>query len=582
MAVDETDGGVLERYVAVGLAAIPIIVLCLWALRIDVRVGDPVFGSVLVALFPASALVAVFARRSIVHWSDIVLLMLALVGATSLLINAAHLPMTVAAMGGDFLAERKAAMLGLSGYSAALGSAMFLLFAEAVRRAFGWAMFVLALCWFAAYAALGLWGQEESIRIIGPVALRMAAFPSILTAEFLRSIGGAVVFAAVLIQSPTCRAAIDRVADSLAGCRGGAAAVAVLAHAAFGATHGRPGTSLSAVGPIFGPLLLAEGHPPHRVAAFLVCGAAGSMFMIPVLADSVFVWAEFVAMPVQRLLLPCGIMAAVFFLGLFLQAFFLSKTTRRARGRAGRWHLARGIGGGIALVAAAIGMLTYHVFVLAAVGLILLDTWRAGRGARLHAFGDLVERAGRRVIRFVVAVTVLGMLIDPVLVASTLLVGGVPHIEPEGPAAALSAMMFAVSGDPAAGLAVAVVATLILGAMVLPHPAYLLCVSVFGGFFAAFGAPPTAVHAFVFALTVASVFATPLSRHVFAAAALAAASPMRTAATAAVLGSRWCCWPWAWQSTRRWSAWPSRDGWCCIASWRDSERCCGPAPSTAT
>ena len=314
----------------------------------------------------------------------------------------------------------------------------------------------------------------------------------------------------------------------------GGAAVAVLAHAAFGSTHGRPGTSLAAVGPIFGPLLLAEGHPPHRAAAFLVCGAAGSMFMIPVLAESVFVWAEVVALPVRGLLLPCGIMAGVFFLGLFLQAFFLSKSTQKP---AGRWHLARGIGGGIAMVAAAIGMLTYHVFVLAAVGLLVFESWRAGRGARLRTFGDLVERAGRRVIRFVVAVTVLGMLIDPVLVASTILTGGVPHIEPEGPAAALSALMFEASGSLGLGLTVAVAATLILGAVLMPHPAYILCVSAFGGFFAGFGAPGMSVHAFVFALTVASVFATPFSRHVFAAAALAAASPMRTAANAAVLGS---------------------------------------------
>lgn len=273
------------------------------------------FALVLVYLsFPAVKKLSLGGRQSLLRrrdripWLDLILALAA--GLAALYIALDHHGLSLRQ--GDPLTRDLAA-----------GGVLVVLLLEAVRRALGPALAVVALA-FMTYAFFGPY-MPEVIAFKG-VSLSRFMGQETMSTEGIYGIpldvSATIVFLFVLFGAMMNRAGggayFVRLAFSLLGSfRGGPAKAAVLASGLTGMVSGSSIANVVTTGTFTIPLMKSAGYPPKKAAAIEVAASTDGQLMPPIMGAAAFIIAEYCNLPYLEVVRAALVPAVLSYLTLF-------------------------------------------------------------------------------------------------------------------------------------------------------------------------------------------------------------------------------------------------------------------------
>ncbi len=194
---------------------------------------------------------------------------------------------------------------------------------ELARRAFGWAMPILA-CVFLLYA---FWGQHlpagflghmgmEAEKVIGFQLGQMAIFGMIMSV-MVRIIFLFMLFSA-FFQISGAGEFFIQIANSLAGrWRGGPAKVAVIASSLFGTISGNSVANVVTTGSFTIPMMKKTGYRPYFAGAVEATASTGGQIMPPIMGAAAFIIAELLDITYGAVVIAATIPAILYYCGVF-------------------------------------------------------------------------------------------------------------------------------------------------------------------------------------------------------------------------------------------------------------------------
>jgi TRAP transporter 4TM/12TM fusion protein len=194
---------------------------------------------------------------------------------------------------------------------------------ELARRAFGWAMPILA-CVFLLYAFLGhhlpagLLGHMgiEPQKVIGFQLGEMAVL-GIIMSVMVRIIFLFMLFSAFFQLSGAGEFFIQ-FSNSLAGrWRGGPAKVAVIASSLFGTISGNSVANVVTTGSFTIPLMKKTGYRPYFAGAVEATASTGGQIMPPIMGAAAFIIAELLGITYGAVVVAAAIPAILYYCGVF-------------------------------------------------------------------------------------------------------------------------------------------------------------------------------------------------------------------------------------------------------------------------
>lgn len=344
---------------------------------------------------------------------------------------------------------------------------------------------------------------------------------------------GFLVFAGVLLATGAGDFFID-LANSIFGrFRGGPAKVSVAASALFGSLSGSVFSNVVGTGSITIKTMKQTGYPPHYAGAIEACASTGGVLMPPVMGAIAFIMALTVGVEYRVVMLAAVIPSFLFYLGLLLQVDgYAAKTGIRGLPKEDTPSFWTVLKGGWPFLTVLIfliwGLLImrweYMAPWYAALLLIALSFFNRHTWLTPAKFFAMIRRTGE-------LITQTSALILPVaFVVSGLTITGVTGSMTSGLLALGGGNMFLVMG-------LGIFACYIMGMAGLMIVAYIfLSVTLAPAIILIGDLNPVAVHLFIVYYAMLAGITPPIAATAFLGAAIAGATPMKTAFTAMRLG----------------------------------------------
>jgi TRAP transporter 4TM/12TM fusion protein len=415
------------------------------------------------------------------------------------------------------------------------GAAALLVVLEMTRRATGWGLVAVALAalvygWAGPYlpGALAHRGYPPS-RLLEHLYLTAEGIwgvPLGVSAEFVYLF---VLFGALLEVAGGGELLIALASRVARGARGAAAMTAAIASALMGSLSGSAVANVVTTGAFTIPLMRRAGFKPHFAAAIEAAASTGGQIMPPIMGAGAFILATWTGIPYARVALAAVIPALLYYLALLFAIHFRAVKMDLPRGDAAahapvwpRMHLLLPL---VAIVVfLALGrspMRAAFWGVVTAAALAMLK--RETRLDRRRATAALTSAASSTV-QVAAACACAGVVVG---VASLTGIG-----------LRMSEWIVTLSGGSLfAGLVLTALGSIVLGMGLPTTAAYVVLAALGAPALVELGAPLLAAHLFIFYFGCISNVTPPVALAAFAAAGIADAPPMRTAATALSLAS---------------------------------------------
>ncbi len=208
-----------------------------------------------------------------------------------------------------------------------LAFVMWALVMEAVRRAAGWAIFVI----FGIFSLYPVYADAAFIPdmfsglsqdLVGTARYHLMSEESVLGIPmrvFGTLIIGFIIFGVTLQTTGGGKFFIDLAFALLGGVRGGPAKVAIVASGLFGSLSGSVVTNVLTTGAMTIPAMKRAGYPGRTAAGIEACASTGGVLMPPVMGATAFVMASFLDIPYLTVAAAAAFPSLLYFFGLFVQ-----------------------------------------------------------------------------------------------------------------------------------------------------------------------------------------------------------------------------------------------------------------------
>ena len=196
---------------------------------------------------------------------------------------------------------------------------------EAVRRAGGGALFIIAVMFFlfplwTDIAPGFLWGfAKDPLELVRAHAM---GFESIIGVP-MRVAGnlliGFLIFGSALVVTGGGEFFMNFASALMGRSRGGPAKVAILSSGFFGSLSGSVISNVVTTGKLTIPIMKRVGYPPVYAGAVEACASTGGALMPPVMGAVAFLMAEFLNVPYSTVMIAAVVPAVLFYVALLLQ-----------------------------------------------------------------------------------------------------------------------------------------------------------------------------------------------------------------------------------------------------------------------
>jgi TRAP transporter 4TM/12TM fusion protein len=479
-----------------------------------------VLGAVFLSVPPS-----VHADRDRVPWYD---LLLSFLGLAVGLYPALYFTEIMLSMG-----EPDALRLGL-------GAIAILLILEALRRTVGWVLvgvgvFFLLYARFAdlfpgGFAGTGVpWDQlvnylYTDVNSLFGLPLAVAAI-IVLTYIF---------FGQILFAIGAGKFLTDSSMALFGRRRGGPAKMAVVASSLFGTISGSCVANVATTGILTIPLMKQTGYRAHVAGAIEAAASTGGQLMPPIMGAAAFLMAEFLVIPYREVVVAAFLPAVLYYVVIFTQVD-LEAGKRGLKGlpREQLPPLAPLLREGWVFIFPFF-ILLYALFVksyepgkagvIAAVASLALGFFKRELRANPRWVIDALIGAGRALLELGITVALAGLVVGVVQVS------GMGFI-------LSNALVNLAGGNVISLLFLTAIVSLILGMGMPTTAVYVLLAVLVAPALVQLGINTLAAHLFIFYFGMASMTTPPIALGAFAAASIAQADSMRTAAHAMRFGA---------------------------------------------
>ncbi|MEM8766244.1 MAG: TRAP transporter fused permease subunit [Pseudomonadota bacterium] len=417
--------------------------------------------------------------------------------------------------------------------------ALWVLLLEAVRRAGGIALFVIA----GLFSILPLVTEYLPGPLSGlPSSLEEAAAYHALSIEsifglpfraFANLVIGFLLFG-ITLQYTGGGAFFLNLAFALLGhVRGGPAKVAIFSSGLMGSMSGSVVTNVLTTGQLTIPAMKGVGLKAETAGGIEACASTGGVLLPPIMGSTAFVMATFLELPYYQIALAAALPALLYFGGLFLQI----DATAAREGLAGvdrdelprvaevlkdGWHYL-----------GAFGLLIFLLLVmqreavapyLATGALVVLNQLTPAHRWSLAEAGEFLVATGRLLVELLAILAGVGLIVGALSVT--------------GLSGTLVNDLLFIAGDSVwLLLAMGAVTSFVLGIGMTVTAAYIFLAVILAPALTSGGLDPIGVHLFILYWGMLSFITPPVALGAYAAATIAGANPMRTGFAAMKLGS---------------------------------------------
>lgn len=421
----------------------------------------------------------------------------------------------------------------------ALAIALWLLLLEAVRRAAGWSLFLIA----ATFSVLPLVTEYLPGPLSGlPSTLAETAAYHALSIEsifglpfraFANLVIGFLLFGIALQFTGGGAFFLDLAFALLGHVRGGPAKVAIFSSGLMGSMSGSVVTNVLTTGQLTIPAMKRVGMKAEVAGGIEACASTGGVLLPPIMGSTAFVMATFLEIPYYQIALAATLPALLYFGGLFLQIdATAAKEGLKGVSRAelptvskvmkDGWHY---LGAFALLIFLLLVMQREAVAPYMATGaLLVLNQLTPAHRWKWREAGEFLVAAGRLLVELVAILAGVGLIVGALSVT--------------GLSGTLVNDLLFIAGDSVwLLLAMGALTSFVLGIGMTVTAAYIFLAIILAPALVAGGLDAMGVHLFILYWGMLSFITPPVALGAYAAASIAGANPIRTGFAAMKLGS---------------------------------------------
>jgi TRAP transporter 4TM/12TM fusion protein len=416
--------------------------------------------------------------------------------------------------------------------------ALIVLLFEASRRVLGWGMCIVTLL-FVAYQLFGTFlpppfghNQVGFGQFVDQQFLTLNGLFGIPTGVSVRVVFYFILFAAVFEAYGGGRMIIELALAITGRSIGGPAKAAIVGSAMMGMVSGSAVANVMAIGIFTIPLMKRAGYPPRFAAAVEAVGSTGGQLMPPIMGAGAFVMADFLRIPYSMVIVAAVLPALFYYFALFLAVDFEARLQKLGTLSAKeipavrrilreRGHLLLPLAWLTVLIVSGYGIADACLQAIAAT--IVIGSLRSTSRQNLFSVVQSLSLGAQRSVAVALPCALAGIIVG--VIAFT------------GLGTKFTGMVVDVSaGSTVAIVALAMVATLILGCGMPTTSAYIMGAVLLAPALIAAGVVPLVAHMFVFYFAILSMITPPVALAAYAAAGIAETPPNATGWQAALLG----------------------------------------------
>ena len=406
--------------------------------------------------------------------------------------------------------------------------------AEVCRRSVGLPILIVAACFliYAFTAGLAnptLWGKVKYIiRYLFYSKEGILSTPINVCSKFIVVF---IIFGAFLERTGIADFFIN-VANSLLGSLpGGPAKVAVVASALEGMVSGSSVANTVGSGSVTIPLMKRTGYDPEIAAAAEASASTGGQIMPPIMGAAAFLMADYVQIPYSQIALKAILPAVLYFAGIFVAVHLEAKKLGlrglsreelpKLRPLLKKIYLLLPLVLLVYLVSTSTRSIQYAaaIAIVAAIAVSMFDKDNRITPKRLL---EALAAGGQGTITVAAACGIAG------IIAGTITMTGLANMLING--------IVVLAGDQVfIALVLTMVCCIVLGMGVPTTATYCIMAATCAPILIRMGVPTIAAHFFVFYFGIVADLTPPVALAAYAGAAIAQASPMKTAITATKL-----------------------------------------------
>ena len=406
--------------------------------------------------------------------------------------------------------------------------------AEVCRRSVGLPILIVAACFLIYAFTAGLanptiWGKVKYIiRYLFYSKEGILSTPINVCSKFIVVF---IIFGAFLERTGIADFFIN-VANSLLGSLpGGPAKVAVVASALEGMVSGSSVANTVGSGSVTIPLMKRTGYDPEFAAAAEASASTGGQIMPPIMGAAAFLMADYVQIPYSQIALKAILPAVLYFAGIFVAVHLEAKKLGlrglsreelpKLRPLLKKIYLLLPLVLLVYLVSTSTRSIQYAaaIAIVAAIAVSMFDKDNRITPKRLL---EALAAGGQGTITVAAACGIAG------IIAGTITMTGLANMLING--------IVVLAGDQVfIALVLTMVCCIVLGMGVPTTATYCIMAATCAPILIRMGVPTIAAHFFVFYFGIVADLTPPVALAAYAGAAIAQASPMKTAITATKL-----------------------------------------------
>ena len=406
--------------------------------------------------------------------------------------------------------------------------------AEVCRRSVGLPILIVAACFLIYAFTAGLanptiWGKVKYIiRYLFYSKEGILSTPINVCSKFIVVF---IIFGAFLERTGIADFFIN-VANSLLGSLpGGPAKVAVVASALEGMVSGSSVANTVGSGSVTIPLMKRTGYDPEFAAAAEASASTGGQIMPPIMGAAAFLMADYVQIPYSQIALKAILPAVLYFAGIFVAVHLEAKKLGlrglsreelpKLRPLLKKVYLLLPLVLLVYLVSTSTRSIQYAaaIAIVAAIAVSMFDKDNRITPKRLL---EALAAGGQGTITVAAACGIAG------IIAGTITMTGLANMLING--------IVVLAGDQVfIALFLTMVCCIVLGMGVPTTATYCIMAATCAPILIRMGVPTIAAHFFVFYFGIVADLTPPVALAAYAGAAIAQASPMKTAITATKL-----------------------------------------------
>lgn len=416
---------------------------------------------------------------------------------------------------------------------------LWLLLLEAVRRAAGWSLFLIA----AAFSVLPLVTEHLPGPLSGmPASLEETAVYHALSIEsifglpfraFANLVIGFLLFGIALQYTGGGAFFLDLAFALLGHVRGGPAKVAIFSSGLMGSMSGSVVTNVLTTGQLTIPAMKKVGVPAETAGGVEACASTGGVLLPPIMGSTAFVMATFLEVPYYQIALAAALPAFLYFGGLFLQI----DATAARDGLVGvdrselpsvrqvlkdGWHYL----GAFALLVFLLLVMQREAVApyLATAALLVLNQLTPAHRWNLDELVGFLVATGRLLVELLAILAGVGLIVGALSVT--------------GLSGTLVNDLLFIAGDSTfLLLGMGALTSFVLGIGMTVTAAYIFLAVILAPALVSGGLDAIGVHLFILYWGMLSFITPPVALGAFAASSIAGANPIRTGLAAMKLGS---------------------------------------------